>query len=271
MLEVGVGRVVVGRVAEVEVAVRVAGVVAEVSRPTGLLVDVAVREVATAGFLSAVGPATLDRRSTEGDGLTGARVDVVPAMDIRFAVPEIPRLSSPELATDRGFSSAELLTDMRDRWEEVVEVLNGLRVAGVVVGRVGGLFKVLLLLVLGREVPVVGLEADEEVGRLVAVVPDTGRFAVTGAPGLALVGEGLDSSLAASGLDLATSSPPERTGSMGVTGGSFSSTSTGTSAGAGTSTGSSLDDIVEDYSRLIGDSTRIGWDFSDSMCCTKCR
>jgi hypothetical protein len=118
VLVVEVGRVVVGRVVEVDVVVRLAGVAAEVKRPIGLLVEVAVRAVAVvvAGFLSAVGPATLDRRSTEEDvGLKGARVDVVPAMDIRLAVPEIPLFSSPELATERGFSSAELLTDMRDR------------------------------------------------------------------------------------------------------------------------------------------------------------
>lgn len=103
-----------------EVAVRLAGVADEVNLPTGLLVEVevevAVRAVVVAGFLSAVILATLDLRSTEDDvGLRGARVEVVPAMDMRFAVPEIPRLSSPELATDRGFSSAELLTDMRER------------------------------------------------------------------------------------------------------------------------------------------------------------
>jgi hypothetical protein len=119
VLVVEVGRVVVGRVVEVDVAVRLAGVAAEVKRPIGLLVEVAVRAVAVvvvAGFLSAAGPATLDRRSTEEDvGRKGARVDVVPAMDIRLAVPEIPLFSSPELATERGFSSAELLTDMRDR------------------------------------------------------------------------------------------------------------------------------------------------------------
>lgn len=119
VLVVEVGRVVVGRVVEVDVAVRLAGAAAEVKRPIGLLVEVAVRAAAVvvvAGFLSAVGPATLDRRSTEEDvGLKGARLDVVPAMDIRLAVPEIPLFSSPELATERGFSSAELLTDMRDR------------------------------------------------------------------------------------------------------------------------------------------------------------
>jgi hypothetical protein len=252
VLVVGVVRVVVGRVAVVEVAVRVAGVAAEVNRPTGLLVEAAVRAVAVAGFLSAAGPATLDRRSTEVVvGLRGARVEVVPAMDMRFAVPEIPRFSSPELATDRGFSSAELLTDIRDRWDDVVEVLNGFRVAVVVVvGRVGGLFKVLLL-VLGRDVAVVGFDADDdEVGRLVAVVPDTGRFTAPGVPGLALAGEALGASLTASGLDLATSSPPERTGSTGVAGGSFSSTSTGTSSGVGATTGSSVDDMMGDCWRL---------------------
>lgn len=247
VLVVEVGRVVVGRVVEVEVAVRAAGVVAEVNRPTGLLVEVAVREVVVAGFLSAVGPATLDRRSTEEEvGLRGARVDVVPAIDIRFAVPEIPRFSSPELATDRGFSSAELLTDILDRWDEVVEVLNGFRLAVVVVGRVGGLFRVLLVLV--RVVPVVGFDADDDVGRLVAAVPDTGRFTAPVALGLALAGD----SLTASGLELATSSAPEITvDSTGVAGGSFSSTSTGTSAGAGATTGSSADDMSGDRSKLM--------------------
>ena len=116
VLAVEVGRAVAGLVVEVEVAVRLAGVVDEVSLPTGLLVEVAVRAVVVVGFLSAVVPATLDLRSIEDEvGLRGARVEVVLAIDMRFAVPEIPRLSSPELATDRGFSSAELLTDMRDR------------------------------------------------------------------------------------------------------------------------------------------------------------
>ena len=109
------GRTVAGLAVEVEVAVRLAGVVDEVSLPTGLLVEVVVRAVVVAGFLSAVGPATLDLRSKEDVGFRGARVEVVPAIDMRFADPDIPRLSSPELATDRGFSSAELLTDMRDR------------------------------------------------------------------------------------------------------------------------------------------------------------
>lgn len=251
VLVVEVGRVVVGRVVEVGAAVREGAAVAEVNRPTGLLVEVAVREAATVGFRSAVVLATLDRRSIEGEGLKGARVEVVPAMDMRFAVPEIPRFSSPELATERGFSSAELLMDIRDRCDEVVEELNGLRAVVVVVGRVGGLFKVLLLLVLGREVPVVGFDAEDEVGRLLAAVPDTGRFAVAVAPGLALAGEALGASLTTSGLDLRTSSPAEATGCTGVAGGSFSSTSTGTSAGAGATTGSSVDDISEGSRGLI--------------------
>jgi hypothetical protein len=248
---VEVGRVVVGRVVEFAVAVRAAGVVAEVNRPTGLLVEVAVREVVVGGFLSAAEPATLDRRSIEEEvGLRGARVDVVPAIDMRFAVPEMPRFSSPELATDRGFSSAELLTDIRDRWDEVVEVPNGFRVAGVVVGRVGGLFKVPLMLVRGE--PVVGFDADDDVGRLVVAVPDTGRLTAPGALGLALAGETLAVSLTTSGLDLTTSSPPERTeDSTEVAGGSFSSTSTGTSAGTGVMTGSSADDMSGERSKLM--------------------
>ena len=114
-----VGRVVVGRVVEVvevdEVG-RALGVVEEVSFPTGRLVEVAVRDVAVeVGFLSKAEPATLDLRSRVEVDFKGARVDAVPAIDIRLAVVEIPRFSSPELAIDRGFSSAELLTEARDR------------------------------------------------------------------------------------------------------------------------------------------------------------
>lgn len=111
------GRVAV-REAEVEEVGRVVDVVAEeVSLPTGLLVDVVVRDavVGVVVFLSKLDPATLDLRSTVEEGFTGARVEVVPAIDIRLAVPEIPRFSSPELAIDRGFSSAELLTEGRER------------------------------------------------------------------------------------------------------------------------------------------------------------
>lgn len=106
------------REAEVEEVGRVVDVVVEVSLPTGRLVDVAVRD-ATAGvpvaFLSKFEPATLDLRSTVEDDFKGARVEVGPAIDIRLAVPEIPRFSSPELAIDRGFSSAELLIEGRER------------------------------------------------------------------------------------------------------------------------------------------------------------
>jgi hypothetical protein len=244
VLVVEVGRAVAGLVVEVEVAVRLAGVVDEVNLPTGLLVEVAVRAVVVAGFRSAVVPATLDLRSMEDEvGLRGARVELVPAMDMRFAVPEIPRFSSPELATDRGFSSAELLTDMRDRWDETVEVLIVFRVV-VVEGRVGGLFSVLVVV---REVPVVGFVAEDEVGRLVVAVPDTGRFAAPGVPGLALAGEAAGLSFDTSGLDLINSSPPETTlDSIGVAGGSFSSTSTG----VGATTGSSFDDMLVDCSEL---------------------
>lgn len=111
-----VGRVVVVR-AEVEEVGRALGVVADVSLPTGLLVEVAVRDVAVegaAGFLSKAEPATLDLRSRVEVDFNGARVDGVAAIEVRLAAPKVLRLSSPELAIDRGFSSAELLTDARD-------------------------------------------------------------------------------------------------------------------------------------------------------------
>ena len=113
-----VGRVVVVRVAEVEEVGRALGVVEDVSLPTGLLVEVAVRDAAVegaAGFLSKVEPATLDLRSRVEVDFNGARVDGVAAIEVRLAAPKVLRLSSPELAIDRGFSSAELLTDARDR------------------------------------------------------------------------------------------------------------------------------------------------------------
>lgn len=112
------GRVAV-READVEEVGRVVDVVAdEVALPTGLLVDVAVRDAAVGVvvvFLSKLDPATLDLRSSVEEDLSGARVEVVPAIDIRLAEPEIPRFSSPELAIERGFSSAELLTEGRER------------------------------------------------------------------------------------------------------------------------------------------------------------
>lgn len=110
-----VGRVAV-RVAVVEEVGRVVDVV-EVSFPTGLLAEVVVgvREVVEGAVFLSNEPAMLDRRSTVEDDFNGARVEAVPAIDIRLAVPETPRFSSPELATDRGFSSAELLIDGRER------------------------------------------------------------------------------------------------------------------------------------------------------------
>lgn len=111
------GRVVV-RAGVVEEVVRVAGVVVdELTLLAGLVVDVAVRdaEVDVGVFLSELDPATLDLRSNVEEVFVGARVEVVPAMDMRFAVPEIPRFSSPEPATGRDFSSAELLIDARER------------------------------------------------------------------------------------------------------------------------------------------------------------
>lgn len=99
----------------------------------------------------------------------------------------------------------------------------------------------------GRVVPVVGFEAEDEVGRLVVDAPDTGRFSVLGVSGLALAGEIARLSLDTSGLGLSNSSLSETMlESIGVAGGSFSSTSTG----AGATTGS-FDDISVDCSRLM--------------------
>lgn len=153
-LVVVVGGRVVGRVVVVDVRGAVAGFVAGRAVVEGTVLG---RDAA--GLAEA--PVTLDLRSNvEVVGLVGARVEGVPASDIRLAVPEIPRFSSLELATDRDFSSAELpLTEARARWEAV---LGGLRteVVEVVGGRVGGLLRV-------EERAVVGLEADDvEVGRL---------------------------------------------------------------------------------------------------------
>lgn len=179
-------------------------------------------------------------------------MEVVPAMDMRLAVLVIPaRLSSPELAIDR-FSSAELPIDARDRCDEVVvDVVGGLRAVEVVVGRVGGLFNVVELVVPRVVEDVVVFEAvDDVVGRLAVVVPDTARLVVvvellTGeCLAFSLEASGLD--LAASGLDLATSgleftsSLPERTvDATGVAGGAFS-----TPASAAVGTESSADAIL---------------------------
>lgn len=201
---------------------------------TGLVEDTVLVRVVV-GFLSAaVEPATLDLRSRVVVGLVGALVEELPISDIRFAVPEIPLFSSPELATDRDFSSAELLTDARDRWEAVVDVLKVLReVVDVVVGRVGGLFNVLLVEVRDAEV---GFVADDmEVGLFVAVVPETGRLVVAEVA-LFFAGEVATFSLAASGLVIG-SSPEGAVESTGVAGAALSDSG---SAGGAASTRASV-------------------------------
>lgn len=242
---VAVGRVAVRLVAEDEVG-RVLDVVDEVSLPTGLLAVVPVRDVAEEAvvLLSRAEPATLDLRSRVDEDLSGDRVEAVPAIDMRFAVPEMPRFSSPELAIDRGFSSAELLTEARDRWDEAVDELRGFRVAVVVVvgGRVGGLFNVLLE-VLPRvvdEAAVVLDVVDEEVGRFTVDVLDTGRFEVDALPVGDLAGDEGAFSLATSGLDLLRSSLPDKTVESAVVAGGAGSTS----ASEGAGTGSSVDAML---------------------------
>lgn len=248
LIEVGrdVGRVVEVRVVEVEV---VAGFVA------GLAVvveDSVLGRVVVVFFSVAEEPATLDLRSkVEVVGFVGALVDGVPARDMRLAVPEIPFFSSLELATDRPFSSAELLTDARERWD--VAELRGLRAvlvlgAVVEVGRVGGLPNVLPLVEV-RADAVVGLEAEDmEVGRLVELVePDKGRLVVLDAvvlEGDALVGEVLvfSLSLVPSGLVIGPSLPDMTVESTGVAGGAFSVSVS--AAGGGGGTGSSVEAMV---------------------------
>jgi hypothetical protein len=100
---------VVGRVTVREAVVDAVGRVVVV----GALVVGLVEE--TVLMRDPVVDAILERRSKVEVGLAGAPLlVVVPARDIRLAVPEIPRFSSPELATDRDFSSAEL-RDGRER------------------------------------------------------------------------------------------------------------------------------------------------------------
>lgn len=247
LVEVGreVGRVAVVdvRVVEVEVTGFVAGLAVEPPKLLG-------RDVV---FRSAAVPATLDLRSkVDVVGLVGARVEGVPASDMRLAVPEIPFFSSLELKRD--FSSAELLTDARERWEAVVAELRGLRVAveAVVVGRVGGLLSVPPLVDV-RDEAVVVLEADVvEVGRLVVGVdPDKGRLVV---PVLVveeavLVGDdgltfSLESSLSllASGLVTGSSLPDMTEDSTGVAGGGTFSVSV--SVAGGGAMGSSVEAMV---------------------------
>jgi hypothetical protein len=123
----------------------------------------------------------------------------------------------------------------------------------VVVGRVGGLFNVLLVLVRAVGVAPVFDAVEVGIGRLVAVVPTIGRLAV-GVPALVLAGDIGIFSLDASGLDLAASSPPESMAeSTGVAGGGTStsaliSASISTSTSEETGTGSSVDAILSNGS-----------------------
>ncbi len=196
--------------------------------------------------------ATLDRRSkVEVVDFAGALVLVVlPASDMRLADPEIPRFSSPELATERDFSSAEL-SDGRERCDDVVDVLRGLRtVPVVVVGRVGGLPRVLPFEPGVRVVDEAALGLEIELGLLVADVPETGRFVAEVADAVVfLAGDALTFSLSleVSGLVTGSSLPETALDSTGVAGGISSasaSTSASTSAGGAGATGSSTDDIA---------------------------
>lgn len=259
-----VGRVV-GRVALVVVVdVRDAGVGAgfEAGRPA--VVEEAVETVlGREAEGRAEAPATLDLRSkVEGvvvvEGLVGARAEGVPASDMRLTVPEMPRFSSLELATERDFSSAELpLTEARERWEAV---LGGLRTGLAVVveeeevvgGRVGGLLRVVPEV--DVRAPLDGLEADEmEEGRLEPLVePDKGRLGVAAA--VAEADEGLEgealafSLLLPSGLVRGPSLPDTPEDWTGVAGGALSA-----SAGGGEATGS--EDIVWGVSNSFSSSS----------------
>lgn len=250
LVTVDVGLVVVRVVAEEEVVGReVEVVVAGLVR--GRTVEAVLGRVVDVLFSAVVEPAMLERRSrVEVVDLTGALVAEVPTSDMRLAaVLEMPRFSSPELATDRwDFSSAELLTEARDRWPAVVVVveLRGLRTVVVVAGRVGGLFRVLPLVAAERVVEVVVLEGpDMEVGRLVVVVvdPDKGRLVLVVEEGLFLTGEALTFSLSleTSGLVTGSSLPERMVESTGVAGGAISGS---TSAGATGVTGSSVDAML---------------------------
>lgn len=110
----------------------------------------------------------------------------------------------------------------------------------VVVGRVGGLFNVLLVLVRVLEATPGLVAVEDEIGRLAVVVPATGRFVVVEVAVLVFGGDTGVFSFEASGLDLVVSSPPDITvDSTGVAGGAFSR-----STSDGTGTGSSVADIL---------------------------
>lgn len=242
---VDVGLVVVD---VLEVAVVLPGrVVVEAGLVTGLELMLLGREDTV--FFSALGAATLDLRSAvDVVGFAGALEDAVPTRDILLAAPEIPLFSSPELATDLVFSSAELLTDARDLCDAVVETAEGaLRTVDVVVGRVGGLLRVVPLVVLVVDDGFVDVDPT---GRLVAVVPEVGLLLAV--VGLFLTGESPGFSFTASGLDF-DSSPEKTVDSTGVAGGASSATGSGAGTGSegasvGT-TGSSVDAMVSQESR----------------------
>jgi hypothetical protein len=232
-VEVAVGRVTV-REAVVDVVGRVVVVGAFV---VGLVEEtVLVRDP--------VVDAILERRSKVEVGLTGALLlAVVPASDIRLAVPEIPRFSSPELATDRDFSSAEL-SDGRERWEAVVDELRGLRVVvDVVDGRVGGLFRTPPFEVEVRVDEAVLVVPEMDVGRFVADVPVTGRLVAVAGVVVFFTGEAFTFSLLleASGLVISSSLPDMMLDSTGVAG---ATSSVSTSAGGAEGIGSSVEDIA---------------------------
>ena len=153
------------------------GLVTPLGRVIGLIVSLGI--TGDVFFSVEEEPIVDDRRSAED--VTGdftVLAEVASTADMRFAVTEIPFFSSPELATDLVFSSAELaLAEGRERCEEdVVELLSGLRVEVVAVveevvdGRVGGLERVLT----GRASGVLGFV--DEVRFRVAVLPACGCF-----------------------------------------------------------------------------------------------
>lgn len=137
--------------------------------------EAAVREV----VVGLVADVRVDLRSDVVGFVVVASLDVAPVREARLAVPVMPDflLSSPELRRPLPLSSAELLMDTRERCDEVVPEVVGLRaVEVVVVGRIGGLFRVLPVraaVLVVFVAPVV--EVDP--GRL-AVVPVTRRLVV---------------------------------------------------------------------------------------------
>lgn len=120
-------------------------------------------------------------------------------------------------------------------------MLKGLRVADVIDGRVGGLLSVVEGVPFAvEEVAVLDVVVEDEVGRLVVAELDTGRLEAAVVLVVVLAGDAGTFSLAASGLDLPTSSLPEsNVESTGVAGGAFS-----TSASAGGEKGSSVDAML---------------------------